>query len=86
MYEIPLQLLDDFLMDYTVGHALFLVFVLAVLGGLAVNRSMRLLGLQLSVFGLIFVLTPSTAMPVEMLYFGIALVVVGPVVFVAADS
>lgn len=86
MYEIPLQLIDDFLMQYTVGHALFLVFVLAVLGGFAVNRSMKVLGLQLSLFGVIFVLTPSTTMPVWMLYFGVGLAVVGPVVFVAAED
>ena len=85
MYEIPLQLIDNFLMDYSVGHALLLVFVLAVLGGFAVNRSTKLLGLQLSVFGLIFVLTPSTMMPESFLYLGLALVVVGPVVVVAGD-
>jgi hypothetical protein len=86
MYEIPLQLVDDFLMDYTVGHALLLVFVLAVLGGLAVNRSTKVLGLQLSLFGVIFILTPSTTMPTWMLYMGVGLAVVGPVVFVAAES
>jgi hypothetical protein len=86
MYEIPIQVIDDFLMDYTVGHALFLVFVLAVLGGFAVNRSTKFLGLQLSLFGLIFVLTPSTTMPAAIMYFGVALVIVGPVVFVAADG
>ena len=86
MYELPLQLVDDFLMDYTVGHALLLVFVLAVVGGFAVNRSMKVLGLQLSLFGVIFVLTPSTTMPTWMLYFGVGLAVVGPVVFVAAND
>jgi len=86
MYEIPLQLVDDFLMDYTVGHALFLVFVLAVVGGFAVNRSVKVLGVQMSLFGFIFVLTPSTTMPTEMFFFGIALVVVGPVVAVAAND
>lgn len=86
MFEIPLQLIDNFLRDYTVGHALFLVFLLAVVGGFAVNRSMKVLGLQLSLFGVIFVLTPSTTMPVWMLYFGVGLAVVGPVVFVAAED
>lgn len=86
MYELPLQLVDDFLMDYTVGHAIFLVFILAVLGGFAINRSMKLLGFQLSLFGVLFVLTPSSTMPTEMFYFGIALVLVGPVVVVAAED
>lgn len=86
MFEIPLQLIDGFLRSYTVGHALFLVFLLAVVGGFAVNRSMKVLGLQLSLFGVIFVLTPSTTMPVWMLYFGVGLAVVGPVVFVAAED
>ena len=86
MYEIPLQLVDDFLMDYTVGHALFLVFVLALLGGFAVKRSTKLFGLQLSLFGIIFILTPSTTMPTWMLFMGVGLVVVGPIVLVAAES
>ncbi|QLD90847.1 hypothetical protein HWV07_18085 [Natronomonas salina] len=86
MFEIPLQIIDDFLRSYTVGHALLLVFLLAVVGGFAVNRSMKVLGLQLSLFGVLFVLTPSTTMPVWMLYLGVGLAVVGPVVFVAAED
>jgi hypothetical protein len=86
MYELPLQVIDNFLLDYSVGHALFLVFILAVLGGFAVNRSTKLLGLQLSLFGLIFVLTPSTMMPTTFLYLGIGLVVIGPVVIVAGND
>lgn len=86
MYDLPLQLLDDFLMDYHIGHVLVLVFVLAVVGGFAVNRSTKVLGIQLALFGAIFMLTPSTEMPASYLFFGLLLVLVGPIIVVAADD
>lgn len=86
MFELPLQLLDDFLMDYHIGHVLVLVFVLAVVGGYAVNRSKKVLGIQLALFGAIFMLTPSTEMPPGYLFFGLLLVLVGPIIVVATED
>lgn len=86
MYSLPLQLVDDFLMDYTAGHAIFLLFLLAVLGGFAVNRSVKVLGIQLSLFGILFVVTPNSMVPTSLLYLGLALIVVGPVVVIAGDE
>lgn len=86
MYELPLQLLDDFLIDYHIGHVLILVFVLAVVGGFAINRSTKVLGIQLALFGVIFMLTPSTEMPPSYLFFGLLLVLVGPVIIVASGD
>jgi hypothetical protein len=85
MYEIPLQLIDDILRNYHVGHVILLLFVLAVVGGFVANRSIKVVGIQLSAFGLLFILTPNSMMPTEFLYLGIALVVVGPVVAISSN-
>jgi hypothetical protein len=86
MLEFPLQLFDDFIRNYHVGHVLFLAFVFAAIGGFAVNRSVKLLGINFALFGLLFILTPNSTMPVEFLYFGVMLVVVGPVIAIAGDG
>lgn len=86
MFEMPLQLVDDFLRQYHVGHALLVGFVLAVVGGFAINRSVKVLGIQLSLFGLLFIITPTSTMEIPFLFFGIGLAVVGPVVAVSAND
>lgn len=86
MFELPLQLVDDFLMNYHVGHALLLAFLGAVGAGFAVNRSVKVVGLQFIMFGLLFIVTPSTMMPTTFLYLGIGLVVIGPVIAISAEE
>jgi hypothetical protein len=86
MFEMPLQLVDDFLQQYHVGHALLVGFVLAVLGGFAVNRSVKVLGIQFSLFGLLFIITPTSTMTTPFLFLGIGLVVVGPLIAIAAND
>ncbi|WP_336135298.1 hypothetical protein [Natronomonas amylolytica] len=86
MFELPLQLIDDFLMNYHLGHVLLLLFIVAVGGGFAANRSVKVLGVQFSLFGLLFIITPSTTMPTTFLYLGIGLAVIGPVIAISADS
>ncbi len=86
MLAFPLQLVDEILQNYHIGHALLIAFVVVVLGGFFMNRSNRLLGLLFIVFGLIFILTPSTEIPPILLFFGVALVIVGPVIMVAAND
>lgn len=83
MTEIPLQALDNFLLDYHIGHALFLLFVLAILGTLPL-RSQKVLSLNVIVFGLIFAITPSSQAPIQFRYFGIVLLVLGPVLYATA--
>lgn len=85
MFDIPLQLVDSFLMDYHIGHALFLGFVLVSAGSFAVKRSVPLLGIIFTMFGLLFILTPSTMMPTTFLFLGVALVVAGPVIAISAE-
>lgn len=86
MSAIPLQLVDNFLLQYHVGQALFLVFVVATLGVLPLG-SRKIVGIQTLAFGLIFLLTPASLMGSNPLYklFGIALLVVGPFVVITAN-
>ncbi|TQR22492.1 hypothetical protein C9J85_16175 [Haloferax sp. wsp5] len=55
----PLQLVDTFLLDYNIGQALLLVFVLSTVGTLPL-KSRHILGINATLFGLIFLLTPVT--------------------------
>lgn len=80
---IPLQVVDGFLLDYHVGHALVLGFVVTTLGAVPLG-SRRLVAVNTVVFGLIFMLTPVTVMPSTYLFLGIALLVVGPILYVTA--
>lgn len=82
---IPLQLLDTFLLDYNVGQALLLVFVLGTLGVLPL-KSMKVVGLHFVGFGIVFLLTPQALVPVHYLFLGVALVVVGPMLYVAGRN
>ena len=85
MLEFPLQLIDGILRQYSVAHAILLLFVFALLAGV-VKKSMRLTGLQFVAFGLIFFLTPISQHPMYFQYLGLGLMVVGPVIFIAAED
>jgi len=76
----PLQVIDTFLLDYHVGHALLLGFVVTTLGAVPLG-SRRLIAVNTVVFGLLFMLTPVTVMPSVFLFLGMALLVVGPIVY-----
>jgi len=82
---LPLQVIDSFLLNYNVGQALLLVFVLATVGILPLS-SRRLLGINTIVFGLVFALTPQSIVPIHYLFLGIALLVVGPLLYTTADD
>jgi hypothetical protein len=85
MFEFPLQVVDGILRQYSVAHAILILFVVALLAGL-VKKSMKLTGLQLTVFGLLFFLTPLSTHPMYFQWLGLALLVAGPVVFIAAED
>lgn len=78
---LPLQLIDSFLLEYHVGQALLLAFVLATLAVLPL-KSMKVLAINLVVFGIVFVLTPQSLVPITYLFLGLFLVVIGPMLFV----
>jgi len=84
---VALQLVDTFLLDYHVGHALVLLFGLSVLGVVPLG-SRRALSLVLLGFGVLFMVTPYSMMANDPLYLflGIALVVVAPIVYAFSRS
>ncbi|MDQ2054749.1 MULTISPECIES: hypothetical protein [Halobellus] len=82
---LPLQLVDSFLLNYNVGQALLLVFVLATVGVLPL-KSQKLLALNVIVFGLIFALTPQSLVPLHYLFLGLALLVIGPLLYATASN
>ena len=81
------QLLDSFLLDYHVGHALVLLFGLTVLGMVPLG-SRKTLSLAVLAFALLFVVTPISLMDNDPLYkfAGIALLVVAPLVYTFSDD
>jgi len=82
---LPLQVIDSFLLNYNVGQVLLLVFVLSVVGALPL-KSRRILGINVTLFGVVFLLTPVAVMPIAYLFVGIALVVVGPMLYATASG
>lgn len=96
MSALPLQLLDSFLLNYNVGDALLVVFLLGVLAVIPL-KSWKVLTLHLLVFGLLFFLTPSSMFAVEPTgshllgstvqykLVGLALVLISPVLYISSD-
>jgi len=84
MLALPLQVIDNFLLQYNVGQALFLVFILAFLGAVPL-KSRKVFAIQFVSFGLIFMLTPQSLLEAAYWKFlGIALLVLGPMVYMTA--
>lgn len=81
---LPLQLIDKFLLDYNVGQAILLGFVLTTVATLPLSR--KVLALNTVLFGVIFMLTPQQLVPVHYLFLGIVLIVVGPLLYVTAED
>jgi len=82
---LPLQLVDSILLNYNIGQILLLGFVLTTIGALPI-KSQQIIGLNTILFGVIFLVTPSSLMPNVYLFLGITLIVIGPMVYVTADS
>lgn len=83
MFAVPLQLIDNFLLQYNAGQALLALFILATLGALPL-KSMKIIGINTVVFGLIFMLTPGSLAPVQYRFLGLALLFVGPLLIISA--
>lgn len=83
MVDFALQIVDNFLLQYNVGQALFALLIVSVLGTLPL-KSLKALGLMLVTFGAIFVLTPSSMAPVHYKFLGIGLLFLGPMIVVTA--
>jgi|APHM01.1.fsa_nt_gi hypothetical protein len=61
MLAPPLQLIDSFLLNYTIGDVLLLGFVLGAVGILP-TRSLKMLGAHTVSIGLLLVLIPASMM------------------------
>jgi hypothetical protein len=81
---VPLDLVDDIIQDYHLGHVLVLAFIGAALGSFALSK--KLLSLNVVVFGLIFMLAPSNLAPLPYKLLGLALIVIGPVLYTTARN
>lgn len=82
----PLPLVDDFLLNYHVGHALVLLFVVSVVGALPTG-SRKVLSANTILFGLLFLVTPASMLgesPFVYRFLGIALAVVAPLLYTTA--
>lgn len=81
MNAFVLQAVDKFLASYHIGHAAFLLLILAIPAGIAV-KSAKLTALTLIAFGGLFVVVPSIsdAGPLYS-FFGVALMVTGPMAY-----
>lgn len=84
---VPLAVIDQFLFDYHAGHVLVLLFVLVMLAAVPL-RSRKVLSINIVAFGLIFILTPFWVVEGYDLYMfvGIAMVVIGTMLYAFADS
>lgn len=86
MFALPLQVIDNFLLNYHVGQVLVLVFVLGLLGTLPL-RSKTVTGLHVAIFGLVFVMTPLSVLGNDVIYklVGIGLIFIGPMVVIIGE-
>ncbi|MFB6310153.1 MAG: hypothetical protein ABEH64_03110 [Salinirussus sp.] len=96
MGAVPLQIIDSFLLNYNAGDALLVLFALGILAVIPL-KSWKILLLHFLTFGLLFVLTPSSALAVDpggshllgnALHYklvGLALIVLSPVLYATTD-
>lgn len=84
---LPLNWIDNLLLELNVGVVLLGVFVLAMLAALPL-RSMKVLSINVVAFGFVFVLTPYWVVDGYdlFLFAGIAMIFVGTMGFVYARS
>lgn len=96
MTAVPLQVVDSLLLNYNLGDALLVGFVLGLLAVIPL-KSFKVLTLHLLLFGLIFFLTPQSMFAVEptgshvlasaLQYklVGLGLLLVSPVLYISTD-
>jgi hypothetical protein len=86
MFAPPLQVIDNFLLQYHVGQVLVLVFVLGLLGTIPL-RSKKITGMHVAIFGLVFVMTPLSLLGSDLIYkiAGIGLIFIGPMIVVVGE-
>lgn len=81
---LPLQLVDSFLLDYHLGHVLLLALVATTLGAMAL-KDQKIVAVTVTLFGAIFAMAPFGTMTEPYILLGIALIVVGPMLWATAE-
>lgn len=87
MIEVPLQAVDNILREFHIGHILVASLVLAVLGTVPL-KSMKLLGLNVVLFGTLLLVIPLSLMGDSVFFrlMGAGLLVIGPMLYVFAEG
>ena len=80
----PLQVIDDFLLNFNIGQVVLFLFVLSLPAGY-VQGSRKITAINAILFGVLFLVVPSIGGgPGYFAYLGLALLVIGPVLFATA--
>ncbi|GAA0226192.1 hypothetical protein ACFFQF_10810 [Haladaptatus pallidirubidus] len=82
---VPLPLVDDFLIEYNVGQAVFVLFALSLLAAIPL-KSRKVLSLNTILFGLLFLTVVAMGAPPYFAYLGLALLVIAPVLYTTASK
>ncbi|MDZ7747247.1 MAG: hypothetical protein U5K28_12425 [Halobacteriales archaeon] len=83
MLAASLQIVDNFLLQYNAGQLILALFILSTAGLLPI-KSPQVVGINITVFGFIFLVTPSSLAPIHYRFLGVALLFVGPIIVVAS--
>lgn len=85
-FAIPMQALDKFIVQYNVGQALLLLFILSIPGSL-LTGSRKVFALNLLGFGMLFLITPAS-LTEDFFYrlLGMTLLVLAPVLYATASN
>lgn len=84
----PLPLVDDFLANYHVGHALLVLFVLSIVGTIPLG-SRKVISINTLLSGVLFLVSPVSELgsdPFLFRFLGIALLVIAPVLYTTASD
>ena len=77
----PMPLVDDFLLNYNLGQAFLLLFILSLPAGY-VRGSWRITAINFALFGVLFMVIPSIGGgPSHYAFLGLALLVIAPILF-----
>ncbi|MFC7167520.1 hypothetical protein [Halospeciosus flavus] len=82
---LPMPVVDELILQLNLGQVLLALFVLSVVGVLPKN-SQRLVALNTLAFGVLFLVTPTSLAPSHYKYLGLALLVVGPMLYTTSNQ
>jgi hypothetical protein len=82
---VPLQVIDDFLLNFNLGQVFLFLFIVTLPAGY-IQGSHKITAINVILFGFLFLAIPSIGGgPVHYAYLGVALLVLGPVMYSTAS-